>query len=58
MRSLPVPESVLKRHADAITPVSAKKKTQMIQVRRRRMILPAGCLAVESVAQAAGDGGG
>jgi hypothetical protein len=32
MRSLPVPESVLKRHCEAIGPVSAKKKMQMLQV--------------------------
>jgi hypothetical protein len=33
MRSLPVPESVLKRHADAIGPIFAKKKQQILQVR-------------------------
>jgi hypothetical protein len=32
MRSLPVPESVLKRHCEAIAPISAKKKMQMLQV--------------------------
>eukprot|EP00775_Hariotina_reticulata_P008679 gene8679-8860_t len=33
MRSLPVPESVLKRHADAIGPIFAKKKQQILQDR-------------------------
>jgi hypothetical protein len=28
-----VPESVLKRHADAIGPIFAKKKQQILQVR-------------------------
>jgi hypothetical protein len=32
MRSLPVPEATLKRHADAIAPLFAKKKAQLIQV--------------------------
>jgi hypothetical protein len=33
MRSLPVPEGVLKRHVDAIAPAFTKKKAQMLQVR-------------------------
>lgn len=32
MRSLPVPESVLKRHCDAIAPIFTKKRVQTIQV--------------------------
>lgn len=32
MRSLPVPESVLKRHCEAIAPVFAKKRMQMLAV--------------------------
>lgn len=33
MRSLPVPESVLKRHCEAIAPIFAKKRMQTLQVR-------------------------
>lgn len=32
MRSLPVPESVLKRHCEAIAPIFNKKRMQIIQV--------------------------
>lgn len=32
MRSLPVPESVLKRHCEAVAPIFAKKKMQTLQV--------------------------
>ncbi len=43
MRSLPVPETLLKRHCDAIAPIFAKKRMQILQVRvlqpQYRMVL-------------------
>jgi hypothetical protein len=33
MRSLPVPETLLKRHCDNIAPIFAKKRMQILQVR-------------------------
>jgi hypothetical protein len=38
MRSLPVPEGVLKRHVDAIAPAFTKKKAQMLQVNTMQLI--------------------
>lgn len=35
MRSLPVPESALKRHCEVMAPIFAKKKMQVMQVRAR-----------------------
>lgn len=32
MRSLPVPETLLKRHCDSIAPIFAKKRMQILQV--------------------------
>lgn len=32
MRSLPVPETLLKRHCDNIAPIFAKKRMQILQV--------------------------
>ena len=43
MRSLPVPEGVLKRHCDAIAPIFAKKRMQIVQVGRQAW-LSAACV--------------